>query len=83
VYSTRGSFAKVTRLCNWRFEIVYYDVNNRAYSTLLGPLNTTCNESGSFQKNYSPTTVREGLACTKLYASNGRYVSQRCVRISR
>jgi len=85
VNSVKGYFSKVTRLCNWRYDIVYTDTNGNNYSTLRGPTNSGCDSSGSFFKDYGNaerdyTTVRTGKVCLKLYSS-GSYVDAACVSL--
>lgn len=85
VNSVKGSFAKVTRLCNWRYDIVYTDTNGNNYSTRRGPTHSGCDFSGSYLVTYGNaerdyTNVRTGKVCAQLY-SDGSYVDAACVSL--
>lgn len=81
VNSVMGYFTKPTRLCNWRYDIVYTDTNGRNYDTVRGPTNSGCNFSGNFPITYTPyKRVRTGKVCARLYES-GSYVNAACVNI--
>ncbi len=81
VNSVKGYFSKVTRLCNWRYDIAYTDTNGNNYSTRRGPTHSSCDFSGSYLVTYTPyTNVRTGKVCARLYES-GSYVDAACVNI--
>ena len=81
VYSLSADFHKATRLCNWRYDIVYTQTNGTNYSTRRGPTISGCSFTGYLPVTYSPyTTVRTGKVCAQLY-SNGSYVDAACVNL--
>lgn len=81
VTSVMGYFTKPTRLCNWRYDIVYTDTNGNKYSTRRGSTNSGCASSGSFPITYIPyTSVRTGNVCALLYQS-GSYIDAACVNL--
>lgn len=79
--SVVGSFKKATRLCNWRYDIVYTDTNGKNYNTVKGRTTSGCDFSGSSSVT-PPKSVRTGKVCARLY-ENGSYVNAACVNLFR
>ncbi|MBC9717812.1 hypothetical protein H9Y04_35305 [Streptomyces sp. TRM66268-LWL] len=61
--------------CNWRIDFTYGDTNNRVYKTSRGRTHNEC-EIGPMRNNSPQTLPRYGRACTHLYVSGVRRVSQ-------
>jgi len=81
VTSVKGSFTKLTGLCNWRYDIVYTDTNGNDYRTVRGSTNSGCKAEDSFSITYTPYQIfREGRVCARLYES-GSYVDAACVSL--
>jgi len=81
VTSVMGSFVKPTRLCNWRYDIVFTDTNGNNYRTVRGPTNSGCKDNGNFPVTYTPyMSARTGRVCAQLHES-GSYVDAACVNL--
>jgi hypothetical protein len=76
-----GSFAKPSEVCNWRYDIVYTDTDNKAYRTERGPTNEGCIGKGEFVMIHKPTyRAKTGGVCAKLF-ENGEYRDAACESI--
>jgi len=81
VDKVKGSFTKVTNLCNWRYDIVYTDTNGAVYRTQRGSTHSGCAGVGNFTVNYKPAyKAQTGGVCAQLFV-NGKYVNAACQSI--
>ncbi len=78
----RGTFQKISKVCNWRYEIAYTDNKGNNYRTHKGSLNESCNVTGRYERSYSvPYKARAGKVCARLYR-DGDYLNAACVSIT-
>ena len=81
INSVKGSFTKPKRFCNWRYDIVYTDINGLAYKTHEGPTHSGCKQTGNFTVTYNPPfTAETGEVCAQLF-ENDTYRKAACVSI--
>jgi len=82
VTQVAGSFFKLTKICNWRYEIAYTDLKGKTYLTEIGNTHTGCDTEGKLRVRYYPSyTARIGEVCARLYQNN-KYLDAACVSIT-
>lgn len=73
--------AIASRVCNWRIDFQYQDLNGKAYRTDKGPTNVSCNFTAG--RTVRPGTLPHyGKACAKLYV-NGKHRATQCHHITK
>lgn len=77
----RGSFQKISKVCNWRYEIAYTDNDGKNYRTHKSSLHESCDTTGKYERSYSvPYKAKSGRVCARLY-QDGVYSNAACVSI--
>ncbi|MGW4894747.1 hypothetical protein ACWEQL_21130 [Kitasatospora sp. NPDC004240] len=70
------------RLCNWRIDFVYRDLNNKVYKTVKGKNHPTCEFVGAVEWNAGNRTFKLGTSCAELWIAGTKRGAQ-CHNITR